>query len=73
VTAIVLAGIATSIGVESTARHGHLLGYELVVARDAVTDLNAQAQASSLEVILPRLARLATTDEILAALSATAA
>jgi nicotinamidase-related amidase len=64
----VLAGIATSIGVESTARHANLLGYELVVARDAVSDMSAQAQAASLEVILPRIARLATTDEILAAL-----
>jgi nicotinamidase-related amidase len=68
VTGIVLAGIATSIGVESTARHANLLGYELVVARDAVSDMSAQAQAASLEVILPRIARLATTDEILAVL-----
>jgi nicotinamidase-related amidase len=68
VSAIVLAGISTSIGVESTARTAYALGYEVVVATDAVTDLNAQAQDASLRVILPRIARLDDTDAVLDAL-----
>lgn len=58
VRSVVLAGIATSIGVESTARTARELGYEVVVAHDAVTDLVAAAHSNSLEVILPRIARL---------------
>lgn len=58
VRAVVIAGIATSIGVESTARTARELGYEVVVAHDAVTDLVASAHANALDVILPRIARL---------------
>lgn len=62
VRAVVVAGVATSIGVESTARTARELGYEVVVAHDAVTDLVASAHDNSLEVILPRIARLESTD-----------
>lgn len=68
VTQIVLAGIATSIGVESTARNAHEHGYHVTVATDAVTDSNADAHQNSIERIFPRLAENGTTAEILAAL-----
>ncbi|WP_149205127.1 isochorismatase family protein [Actinotalea subterranea] len=58
VRSVVLAGIATSVGVESTARTARELGYEVVVAHDAVTDLVASAHANSIDVIFPRVARL---------------
>ena len=58
VRSVVIGGIATSIGVESTARTARELGYEVVIAHDAVTDLVASAHATSLDVILPRIARL---------------
>ncbi|MCR6688801.1 isochorismatase family protein [Cellulomonas sp.] len=64
VRCVVIAGISTSIGVESTARTARELGYEVVVAHDAVTDLVAAAHATSLEVILPRIARLDTAEAI---------
>jgi len=67
-TSIVLGGLLTSIGVESTARHASELGYQLAVAVDAVSDLVQSAQENSLGVILPRIAQLDTTDAILAAL-----
>jgi nicotinamidase-related amidase len=70
ITGIVLAGISTSIGVESTARAANERAYELTVVTDAVTDRVATAHANSLEVIFPRIAELATTDEVLAALRA---
>jgi nicotinamidase-related amidase len=70
VTQIVLTGIATSIGVESTARTAHEHGYHVTVATDAVTDSNADAHQNSVERIFPRLAETGTTADILAALPA---
>ncbi|MBW6440266.1 isochorismatase family protein [Actinoplanes hulinensis] len=64
ITGIVLAGISTSIGVESTARTGREHGYEIAVAADAVTDLVASAHDTSLRVILPRIARIDSTAAI---------
>lgn len=70
VTQIVLTGIATSIGVESTARFAHEHGYHVTVASDAVTDSNADAHQNSVDRIFPRLAETGTTADILAALPA---
>ncbi|OIJ64355.1 isochorismatase family protein [Streptomyces mangrovisoli] len=68
VTQVVLAGIATSIGVESTARAAHEHGYHVTVATDAVTDMSAEAHANSIERIFPRLGETDTTDAIIALL-----
>ncbi|GAA1953243.1 isochorismatase family protein [Catenulispora subtropica] len=73
VTQIVLTGIATSIGVESTARAAHEHGYHVTVATDAVTDSSADAHANSVERIFPRLGETGTTAEILALLPSEAA
>ena len=51
VSGIVLAGIATSLGVESTARQAFEHGYNVTIAADAMTDLNAEAHARSLDSI----------------------
>jgi len=67
IRSLVLGGIRTCISVESTARHAHGLGYELVDASDAVTDLDADLHRNSVEGIFPRLARVDTTDAIVAA------
>ncbi|MFY9779126.1 MAG: hydrolase [Candidatus Baltobacteraceae bacterium] len=68
VTNIVLAGIATSIGVESTARDAWERAYNLAFAADAMTDMNASAHARALELIFPRLGEIGTTEEIVAKL-----
>ncbi|MFJ6787086.1 isochorismatase family protein [Streptomyces angustmyceticus] len=68
VTQVVLAGIATSIGVESTARAAHEHGYHVTLATDAMTDLDADAHRNSLEKIFPRLGETDTTAAILALL-----
>ncbi|MFD5146271.1 hydrolase [Streptomyces sp. NPDC058401] len=65
---IVLAGIATSIGVESTARSAWEHSYDLVFAQDATTDMDADAHTHTFTKIFPRLGRVSTTDEILTAL-----
>jgi nicotinamidase-related amidase len=66
-TGIVLAGISTSIGVESTARHARELAYEIAIARDAVTDMSREAHENSIQRIFPRLGQVDTTDAIIAA------
>jgi len=38
----VTGGVATSIGVESTARQAHELGFDVVLALDAMTDVRAE-------------------------------
>lgn len=70
VTGIVLAGISTSIGVESTARHANALGYEIAFAADATTDMVASAHDNAFETIFPRIGQVDTTAAIIAALPA---
>ncbi|TRV79374.1 isochorismatase family protein [Streptomyces sp. 130] len=64
VTQVVVAGIATSIGVESTARSAHEHGYHVTLATDAMTDMNGEAHDNSVRRIFPRLGETGTTDEI---------
>lgn len=69
VTQVVVTGIATSLGVESTARQAHDAGFSVTIATDAVTDINAEAHKHTLSAIFPLLAETGTTAEILALLS----
>ncbi len=68
VTNIVLCGIATSIGVESTARDAWERGYNLTFVSDAMTDLSADAHDRALQIIFPRLGEIGSVDEVLAKL-----
>ncbi len=65
VTQIVLAGVATSIGVESTARQAYELGFNVTLAVDAMADLNADAHHNSITRIFPRLGETGTTQAII--------
>lgn len=71
VTQIVLAGIATSSGVESTARSASDYGYHVVLATDAMSDPDADAHRHSTERIFPRLGETATATEIIDMIEAT--
>jgi nicotinamidase-related amidase len=71
VTQIVLTGVATSIGVESTARAAHEHGYHVTLATDAMSDLDTEAHRNSVERIFPRLGERGTTAEILELLTKT--
>ena len=68
VTQIVLAGISTSVGVESTARAAYDLGFTVGFATDAMTDRAVEAHEASVGRVFPRIGELAITDEILALL-----
>ncbi|MEU1124331.1 isochorismatase family protein [Streptomyces sp. NPDC005899] len=68
ITQVVLTGIATSIGVESTARAAHEHGYHVTVATDAVTDMDGDAHRNSVEKIFPRLGETGTAEAVTALL-----
>jgi len=55
VTQLVVVGVATSFGVESTARHAYELGFNVTVALDAMTDLSLEAHDNSVARIFPGL------------------
>jgi nicotinamidase-related amidase len=65
ITGIVLAGIATSIGVEGTARAASEFGYNITFASDAMTDMHLSAHENSFKSIFPRLGEIDTTAAII--------
>lgn len=65
VTQIVLGGISTNIGVESTARAAWEHGYALVLAEDAMSAANAEQHQFAVDTIFPRLGRVRSTAAIL--------
>lgn len=69
VTQIVLGGISTSAGVESTARSAYDLGYNVVLVTDAMTDRSAEAHNYCVESILPRLGETCAAADMLQALA----
>lgn len=63
-TQLVLAGIATSIGVESTARAAYEHGYNVTLVTDAIADRDAEAHHHSVKRIFPLLGEGGSTAEI---------
>jgi nicotinamidase-related amidase len=61
---IVLGGIATNIGVESTARQAWELGYAIVLAEDATSGQSAEMHHFAVKNIFPRISRIAKAAEI---------
>jgi nicotinamidase-related amidase len=62
---IVLCGIATNIGVESTAREAFQHGYNQIFITDAMTTFSEEAHNATVKFIFPRIGRIRTTDEFL--------
>jgi nicotinamidase-related amidase len=69
ITTVVLTGIATNMGVESTARQGTGLGFAFVVVEDACTTFSSEMQDFAFTKIFPRLASVRTTAQVLKALA----
>lgn len=65
VTQVFLAGVATSSGVEATARSAYDYGYNVVLVVDAMTDRDPDAHRHSTEKIFPRLGEVETTCNVL--------
>ncbi|MDH2065845.1 isochorismatase family protein [Pantoea sp. GD03673] len=72
ITQVVICGIATSIGVESTARQAYELGYNVTLATDAMTDLNSDTHNNSITLIFPRLGETGRCEDIVALLKSRA-
>jgi len=65
---IVLAGISTNVGVESTARDAFERGYDQVLVEDAMASPSAEAHAATVKFTFPRIGRIRTTEAVLAAI-----
>jgi nicotinamidase-related amidase len=65
VSGIVLGGIATNFGVESTARDAWERNFAIVFAEDAMAGMSAEAHAFAVGNIFPRLGRIRSTEAIL--------
>ena len=68
VRTIVLGGISTNYGVETTARDAWERNYNVVFAEDAMAARSAEDHAFAVTRIFPRIGRVSSADEVLAAL-----
>jgi nicotinamidase-related amidase len=71
VTQVVIGGIATSVGVESTARDAHGEGFHVSLPLDAMTDPAEHLHEHSTTHIFPQLAETGSTAELLQLLEST--
>lgn len=62
---LVLAGISTNFGVESTARDAYERGYEQIFVEDAMSGLSPGAHEFAIKTIFPRLGRIVSTEALL--------
>ena len=65
---IVLCGISTNVGVESTARFAYEYGYQQVFAEDATSSMSAQLHTNTITSVFRRIGRVRSTEEILRAI-----
>ena len=65
VTQVVVTGVATGTGVESTARQAYEAGFNVTLAIDAMTDMRPEAHDYSIANVFPRLGETGTTQEII--------
>ena len=68
IVSVVIGGIATNFGVESTARDAWQNNYAVVIAEDATSSVSEEHHRFAIEKTLPRVARIRSVDEIIAAL-----
>jgi len=73
VTQVVIVGVATATGVESTARQAYELGFNVTLAIDAMTDRRPEAHDYSIANVFPRVGETATTKAVIDLLNARSA
>ena len=66
---IVLCGISTVFGVESTARFAYEYGYQIIFAENAMSARSDEEHYAAINFIFKRIGRVRKTDEILKAIS----
>jgi nicotinamidase-related amidase len=65
VTQVFITGVATSNGVEATARSAYDCGYNVVTVVDAMTDREEAAHRYCVEVVFPRIGETCGAEEVL--------
>ena len=68
VTQVVVTGVATSGGIEATARQTYEPGFNVTLALDAMTDIREVAHEYSIGNVFPRLGETGSTQEIISLL-----
>ena len=68
VTQVVVTGVATSGGVEATARQAYEQGFNVTLALDALTDVREETHEYCLKNVFPRLGETGSTQEIISLL-----
>ena len=71
-TQIFLTGVATSAGIEATARSAYDLGYNVVIVTDAIADRDRDTHQFFLNTVLPRISETTSTAAALAMLQSEA-
>ena len=69
VETVVLAGISTNMGVESTLRQGTGLGFAFVTVEDACSTFSPEMHDFAFKTIFPRLSHVRTTQQVLEAIA----
>jgi nicotinamidase-related amidase len=65
ISTIILCGIATDYGVESTARFAYEYGYQQIFAEDAMASMSDEQHHAAVNFIFKRMGRVRSTAEIL--------
>ena len=65
---LIVTGLVTNIGVDTTMRHAHERGYDQVLVSDGCAAMSREEHDYTLRFVAPRIARVRTMQEVLAAL-----
>jgi nicotinamidase-related amidase len=68
VRTIVLCGISTNIGVESTARFAHEYGYNQIFVEDVMSAMSDEEHNFTITKIFPRIGLVRTTEDVLSSM-----
>lgn len=68
ITTLVLGGVCSNIGVESTARDAWERGFSLIMAEDLCSAASSEQHDNSFRWIFPRIARVRQSEQIISAL-----
>ena len=64
VQTIVIGGVATNFGVESTARDAAGLGFNIIFVEDAMTSISVETHQFAVNIVFPRIGRVRKAAEV---------
>lgn len=67
---VIMGGISTNYGVESTVRYAFELGFEIIVVEDASSGRGEGMHDWAMQNIFPRMGRVRSTEQVVAAINA---